>query len=67
MNKRWIIVDINSKNFVELTGRKSVVASDENMSDCAKKARMEKITFQVKQKKFFEEEEGPLHGAAIAD
>ncbi|XP_071556740.1 uncharacterized protein [Temnothorax nylanderi] len=67
MNTLGIIIGPNSKNFAVKTDEKRIAAADKNMSEFAKKARIEKINMQVQQNNIFEEEEGTLYGAGIAD
>lgn len=67
MNTLGIIVGPNSKNFAVKTDEKRIAAADKNMSEFAKKARIEKINMQVQQNNIFEEEEGTLYAAGIAD
>ncbi|XP_077258532.1 uncharacterized protein LOC143895352 isoform X2 [Temnothorax americanus] len=67
MNTLGIIVGPNSKNFAVKTDEKRIAAADKNMSEFVKKARIEKINMQIQQNNFFEEEEGTLYGAGMAD
>lgn len=67
MNAVGIIIGPNSRNFAVQTDERRVAAAEENTSEQAKNARIEKINAQIQKNIFFEEEEGPLYGPGIAD
>lgn len=67
MHTLGIVIGINSKNFAAKTDDKRITSAEANLSVLAKKARIDKISTKVQQNMLFEDEEGTLYGAGIAD
>ncbi|KYQ55981.1 hypothetical protein ALC60_05095 [Trachymyrmex zeteki] len=67
MSTLGINIGPNSRHLAEKIDSKRMEAAEANMSEFAKKARIEKLFMQVQQNRMFEEEEGIMYGAGIAD
>jgi len=46
---------------------KRITAREQELSQLAKQARIERMSLQIQKNMIFEEEEGTLYGAGIAD
>ncbi|XP_067213596.1 uncharacterized protein [Linepithema humile] len=67
MQTLGIVIGTNSRNFAAKTDEERVKSANASQSELIKKARIEKISAQVQQNMLFEDEEGTLYGAGIAD
>lgn len=67
MQTLGIVIGTNSRNFAAKTDEERVKSANAKQSELMKKARIEKMSAQVQQNMLFEDEEGTLYGAGIAD
>ncbi|XP_039307242.1 uncharacterized protein LOC120358183 [Solenopsis invicta] len=67
MNTLGIVVGNYSRSFAEKTDNKRITAREQELSELAKQARIERISLQIQKNMIFEEEEGTLYGVGIAD
>lgn len=67
MQALGIVLGRNSVNFATKTDDRRVESAENKLSELNKKARIEKINALVQQNMLFEDEEGTLYGAGIAE
>jgi hypothetical protein len=67
MNTLGIVIGNYSRSFAEKTDNKRITAREQELSELAKQARIERTSLQIQKNMIFEEEEGTLYGAGIAD
>ncbi|KYN05199.1 hypothetical protein ALC62_03906 [Cyphomyrmex costatus] len=67
MQTLGIVIGTNSRNFAAKTDEERVKSANASQSELMKKARIEKMSAEVQQNILFEDEEGTLYGAGIAD
>jgi len=67
MNTLRIVIGNYSRSFAKKTDNKRITAREQELSELAKQARIERMSLQIQKNMIFEEEEGTLYGAGIAD